>query len=166
MSGSRFHFAMSRICRMNVASTSATKWCGSGGTFWSTLRRGNPKKTGQSAAILFKLAVASGRDFREDQRRDALSVACRRPLGEVLESYVTKRRDRKAALKFPRKTMKKCCNPEIIMTDKLRTYGAAKKVIGNASPRETGRWQNNRAENSHLPFSTPRTGDAPLSADA
>jgi len=72
--------------------------------------------------------------------------------GKVLESYVTKRRDRKAALKFLRKSMKRYGNPEIIVTDKLRSYGAAMKVIGNASRQETGRWQNNRAENSHLPF--------------
>lgn len=72
--------------------------------------------------------------------------------GEVLESYVTMRRNRKAALKFLRKSMKRYGNPEIIVTDKLRSYGAAMKVIGNVSRQETGRWQNNRAENSHLPL--------------
>ena len=72
--------------------------------------------------------------------------------GEVLESYVSKRRDRNAALKIIRKSMKRYGNPEIIVTDKLRSYGAAMKVIGNADRQETGRWQNNRAENSHLPF--------------
>ena len=72
--------------------------------------------------------------------------------GEVLESYVTKRRDRKAALKFLRKSMKRFGSPRIIVTDKLRSYGAAMKVIGNDKRQETGRWLNNRAENSHLPF--------------
>lgn len=72
--------------------------------------------------------------------------------GEVLESYVTKRRNRKAALKFLRKSMKRYGNPEIIVTDKLRSYGAAMKLIGNAERQQTGRWLNNRAENSHLPF--------------
>jgi putative transposase len=72
--------------------------------------------------------------------------------GEVLESYVTKRRDRKAALKFLKKIMKRYGQPEAIVTDKLRSYGAAMKVIGNASRQDTGRWRNNRAENSHLPF--------------
>ena len=38
------------------------------------------------------------------------------------------------------------------MTDLLRSYGAAMKVIGNVDKQETGRWLNNRAENSHLPF--------------
>ena len=72
--------------------------------------------------------------------------------GEVLESYVTKSRDKKAALKFLRKAMRKHGQPEAIVTDKLRSYGAALKEIGAANRQETGRWLNNRAENSHLPF--------------
>jgi putative transposase len=72
--------------------------------------------------------------------------------GEVLESFVTKRRDRKAALKFLRKTMKRYGQPHVVVTDKLRSYGAAMKVIGNANKQETGRWLNNRGENSHQPF--------------
>ena len=72
--------------------------------------------------------------------------------GEVLKSFVTKRRDRKAALKLLRKSMKRYGQPEIIVTDKLRSYGAAMRVIGNDNRQETGRWLNNRAENSHLPF--------------
>jgi len=52
--------------------------------------------------------------------------------GEVLEAYVTKKRDRKAALKFLRKTMKRFGRPEAIVTDRLRSYRAAMKVIGNA----------------------------------
>lgn len=72
--------------------------------------------------------------------------------GEMLESYVTKRRDRKAALKFLRKTMTRHGHPHILVTYKLRSYGAAMKDIGNADKQETGRWLNNRAENSHLPF--------------
>ena len=72
--------------------------------------------------------------------------------GEVLESYVTKCRDRKAALKFLRKSMKRYGQPQIIVTDKLRSYGSAMKVIGNDQRQKTGRWLNNRAENSHLPF--------------
>ena len=72
--------------------------------------------------------------------------------GEVLESFVTKTRDRKAALKFLKKTMRRHGSPKILVTDKLRSYGAAMKVVGNADKQETGRWLNNRAENSHLPF--------------
>ncbi len=72
--------------------------------------------------------------------------------GELLESYVTKHRDRKAALKFLRKSMKRYGQPDIVVTDRLRSYCAAMKVIGNSGRQVTGRWLNNRAENSHLPF--------------
>ncbi len=72
--------------------------------------------------------------------------------GEVLESYVTKTRDKKAALKFLKKAMRRYWRPEKIVTDKLRSYGAALKDIGATDRQETGRWLNNRAENSHLPF--------------
>jgi putative transposase len=70
----------------------------------------------------------------------------------VLESFVTKRRDRKAALKFLRKAMKRYGSPNVIVTDRLRSYGAAMKVIGNADRQETGLWLNNRVENSHQSF--------------
>jgi putative transposase len=72
--------------------------------------------------------------------------------GEVLESYVTKHQDRRVALKFLRNTMKRFGPPHVIVTDLLRSYGAAMKVIGNADHQETERWKNNRAENSHVPF--------------
>ncbi len=72
--------------------------------------------------------------------------------GEVLEVFVTKKRDYKAALRFLRKAMKRYGRPKAIVTDKLRSYHAAMKVIGNAERQETGRWLNNRAENSHQPF--------------
>nr|WP_245306360.1 IS6 family transposase [Roseovarius aestuariivivens] len=72
--------------------------------------------------------------------------------GEVLESFVTKTRDKKAALKFLKKAMRKHGRPEVIVTDQLRSYGAALKQIGASDRQETGLWLNNRAENSHLPF--------------
>ena len=72
--------------------------------------------------------------------------------GEVLESVVTKTRDRKAALKFLKKLMKRHGRPKVIVTDRLRSYGAALKDMGRGDDREMGRWLNNRAENSHLPF--------------
>ena len=72
--------------------------------------------------------------------------------GEVLESYVTKRRDREAALTFLKKIMKRYGKPRAIVTDRLRSYRAAMKIIGNESTQEVGRWKNNRCENSHLPF--------------
>ncbi len=38
------------------------------------------------------------------------------------------------------------------MTDRLRSYRAAMKVIGNEGRQVTGRWLNNRAEYLHQPF--------------
>jgi len=72
--------------------------------------------------------------------------------GEVLESLVTKTRDRKAALRFLKKSMRRHGRPESIVTDRLRSYGAALKDLGRGDDRKMGRWDNNRAENSHLPF--------------
>ena len=72
--------------------------------------------------------------------------------GEVLEAYVTKTRDRRAALRFLRKAMKRFGSPKSIVTDELRSYGAAMKEIGNAEVQVTGRWLNNRVENSHQPL--------------
>jgi putative transposase len=72
--------------------------------------------------------------------------------GEVLESYVTETRDKVAALKFIKKAMKRHGRTRAIVTDRLRSYGAALKQIGAADLQQTGRRLNNRAENSHLPF--------------
>ena len=72
--------------------------------------------------------------------------------GEVLESFVTKTRDKKAALKFLKKTLKRHGHAEELVTDRLRSYGAALKELGIHDRQETGRWANNRAENSHQPF--------------
>src|SRR5688500_8483591 len=48
--------------------------------------------------------------------------------GEVIEAYVTQSRDRHAALRFLRKSMKNCGHPEAIVTDRLRSYAAALKI--------------------------------------
>ena len=71
---------------------------------------------------------------------------------EVLESYVTKTRDRKAALRFMKKALKRHGSPAEITTDGLRSYKAAMDELGNAEKQEVRRWANNRVENSHLPF--------------
>ncbi|WP_022698169.1 IS6 family transposase [Euryhalocaulis caribicus] len=72
--------------------------------------------------------------------------------GEVLEAYVSKKRNREAALRFLRKTMKRYGEPHLIVTDKLRSYGAALRELGLDGRQEASRWLNNRAENSHLPL--------------
>jgi putative transposase len=72
--------------------------------------------------------------------------------GKILDSYLTKRRDRKAALRFLRKILKRHGDPHVFVTDKLRSYGAALRELGITNIQETGRWANNRAENSLQPF--------------
>ena len=72
--------------------------------------------------------------------------------GEVLEVFVTKQRDHKAALKFLKRAMKRYGRPQALVTDQLRSYRAAMKEIGIAARQECARWLNNRAENSHQPF--------------
>jgi putative transposase len=72
--------------------------------------------------------------------------------GEILESFVTKTRDKQAALTFMKKAPEWHGSPEVITTDGLRSYGAAMNGLGNCNKQEIGRWANNRAENSHLPF--------------
>ena len=72
--------------------------------------------------------------------------------GEVLEAVVTKRRNKKAALKFLRKLMKRYGSPEEIVTDRLPSYRAALRDLGVSDLQATGRWLNNRVENSHLPL--------------
>ena len=72
--------------------------------------------------------------------------------GEVLEVFATKQRDRKAALRFLKRAMKRYGQPKVIVTDRLKSYRAAMNVIGNTAVQTCGRWLNNRAENSHQPF--------------
>jgi putative transposase len=72
--------------------------------------------------------------------------------GEVLESFVTKTRDKAAALTFMKKTLRRHRSPEAITTDGLRSYKAAMTELGNSDKQEIGRWANDRVENSHLPF--------------
>ena len=72
--------------------------------------------------------------------------------GEILESYISRTRDKEAALSSMKRTLKRHGSPEKITTDGLRSYRAAMNALGNAEKQEIGRWANNRAENSHLSF--------------
>lgn len=72
--------------------------------------------------------------------------------GEILESFVTKTRDKSAARAVRQKARKRQAAPEAIVADGLRSYRAAMTDLGNEEKQEVGRHANNRAENSHLPF--------------
>jgi transposase-like protein len=72
--------------------------------------------------------------------------------GEVLDLLVQRRRDKRAAVKLMRKLLnKQGFAPDVIITDKLRSYGAAKTEMRLSARHEQGMRKNNRAENSHLP---------------
>src|SRR5664280_359439 len=72
--------------------------------------------------------------------------------GEVLDVLIQSRRNKRAALKLMRKLLKKYgFVPDKLVTDDLRSYGAAASHLGIAKRHERGRWRNNRAENSHQP---------------
>jgi transposase-like protein len=73
--------------------------------------------------------------------------------GEVLDVLVQSKRNSHAALKLMRKLLKKYCFlPDRMITDDLRSYGAAARALGIENRHERGRWKNNRAENSHQPI--------------
>ena len=72
--------------------------------------------------------------------------------GEVLDLLVQRRRNKAAAIKLMRKLLKKQgFAPEVLVTDKLRSYRAAKSELGLSARHEQGLRRNNRAENSHQP---------------
>src|SRR5918999_4027300 len=72
--------------------------------------------------------------------------------GEVLDILVQKRSDKAAAVKLMRKLLKKQgFAPSVLVTDRLRSYSAAKVQMGLCARHEQGLRRNNRAENSHQP---------------
>ena len=72
--------------------------------------------------------------------------------GNVLDILVQPRRDKKAAKKFFRKLLKGCQYvPRVIITDQLKSYGAAKREVLPSVEHRQHRYLNNRAENSHQP---------------
>jgi putative transposase len=72
--------------------------------------------------------------------------------GNVLDILVPSRRNTKAARQFFRKLLKGVHYvPRVIITDKLRSYGAAKREILPGVEHRQHKGLNNRAENSHQP---------------
>jgi transposase-like protein len=89
-------------------------------------------------------------DVRRKLRSSPLSRASVDHEGEILDVLVQRRRDRHAAVKLMRKLMRKHgFAPKRVVTDKLRSYGAAFQYLKLSCHHEQGLRQNNRAENSH-----------------
>jgi putative transposase len=97
--------------------------------------------------------------------------------GVVLDILIQSRRDKHAAKRLLRKLLKKQMrSPRLLITDKLRSYGAAKREIMPGVEHRQHKGLNNRAENSHQPtrrrerqmkrFKSPRQAQRFLSAHA
>jgi putative transposase len=72
--------------------------------------------------------------------------------GHVLEILVQRRRDKTAAKQFFRKLLKGLTYvPRVMVTDKLKSYEAAKREVLPSVEHRQHRYLNNRAENSHQP---------------
>ncbi len=72
--------------------------------------------------------------------------------GEVLEAYVSKRRNKAAALKFLGKLLRWYGNPDEIVTDRCPSYGATLRDLNMESRQRTRQYLNNPCELSHQPF--------------
>ena len=128
-----------------------TPWLGTdgpysirGGIIARKLRRGRPRPDGRWHLDEVFVSI-NGRQLYVWRAVDSE--------GEVLDILVQPRRDRKAALKLMRKLLKKQgVTPATIVTDKLGSYSSALRELGVARRHDTGRWKNNRAENSHQPL--------------
>ena len=72
--------------------------------------------------------------------------------GDTIDILVQKRRNKRAAQRFFRKLLKgQCASPRRMVTDKLRSYSAARQVVMPSVPHCTDQYANNRAELSHEP---------------
>jgi putative transposase len=72
--------------------------------------------------------------------------------GNVFDILVQRRRNKQAAKKFFRKFLKGLTYvPRAIITDKLKSYGAAKRELLPGVEHRQHQYLNNRAENSHQP---------------
>ena len=69
--------------------------------------------------------------------------------GNTLDILVTSRRDKRAAKRFLRKLLRSHPKPRVVVTDKLRSYGAALEELLPHTEHRQSRYLNNRAENSH-----------------
>jgi len=72
--------------------------------------------------------------------------------GVVLEEILQSKRDKRAAKRLLLRLIKYHALPKRIITDKLRSYGAAKREVAPGLDHWSHKGLNNRAENCHLPF--------------
>jgi putative transposase len=116
----------------------------------------------QPAATSTKARVTSGIKPGDKWHLDEVFIRIRGELhylwravdqdGVVLDILVQPRRDVKAAKRFFKRLLRGLqYAPRVIVTDKLRSYGAAKREVLPDVEHRQSRYLNNRAENSHRP---------------
>jgi putative transposase len=154
---------------LDVSNETVRRWVLKfGPLFARELRRRRPRPTSQWHLDEMAVMIA-GRQFWLWRAVD--------DEGEVLDLLVQPRRDKAAAVKLMRKLFKKRgFAPNVLVTDKLRSYGAARSEIGLSARHEQGLRKNNRVENSHQPtrrrerkmqrFKSPRSAQRFLSVHA
>ncbi|MFC7739633.1 DDE-type integrase/transposase/recombinase [Roseomonas sp. GCM10028921] len=77
-------------------------------------------------------------------------MTCGRQAGIVLDVLVRRRRDKRSAKRLLRKLLKRQCRaPRVLVTDKLPSYGAARREVMPGVEHREHKGLNNRAEISH-----------------
>ena len=137
----------------NGLSTSVMKLYALGGIGFARFSR---RKLGRGGRVRFKMDRNGGGTWmRFSSGSMATPTICGEPLimkGKSLNPSLRRRETVRAAFRFLKKPMKRHGIPKIIVTDRLRSYRAAMRMINNEVRQETGRCLNNRAENSHQSF--------------
>jgi putative transposase len=127
-----------------VSYETVRRWCGKfGQTYAGALHRRRPRPGGKWHLDEVFIKVNGERKYlwrAVDQD------------GMVLDILVQSRRDKAAARRFFRRLLKKTgAVPRVIVTDKLRSYGAAHREVMPSVEHRQSKYLNNRAENSHQP---------------
>ncbi|CDM61689.1 transposase (plasmid) [Rhizobium favelukesii] len=150
ISGFRSAYGWSRICSQLVASSSLTRRCDAGlrsSADALPMISGNDQPAGAGDKWhLDEVVVAIG------GKKHWLWRAVDQD-GFVLDVLVQSRRSAKTAKRLMRKLLKgQGRSPRVMITDKLRSYGAAKRDIMPGVEHRSHKGLNNRAENSHQPI--------------
>jgi putative transposase len=152
---------------ITVSHETVRQWCAKfGQTYANSLRRRRPRPGDKWHVdeVFIKICGKTQYLWREVDQQ-----------GTVLDILVTFRRDARAATKFFRKLLKGLeYVPRVLITDKLASYGAARRRMLRSVEHRQSKYLNNRAENSHQPTrarerhtSGPAaTGSPPLSTAA
>jgi hypothetical protein len=143
---------MVRTFCTNVASTSATKQFDFGGTDLARCLPQISARKGSARCAHIKIGGGTWTRSREDQRRDALSLAgCSSRRGSP-GKLCHKAPRSQGSLETPQKNYEMPWSRTYLRHRQATFLRCAMKVIGNVDKQETGCWFNNRAENSHQPF--------------